>query len=667
MEFLKSFILKHFELFFICSLIISVAAINSFIVQKIAFLNFYYLPVIVSGYYLGRRNTVLSALLCIVFNVLYFVLFPDHFTVDSSRQEVIIHLVLWGSFLIIAGAVVGGLQEKLLRETKKALGLNQVLTERQEELRQANLSLEKNTGDLENEVSQRTSELEYSRNMLEIMKGKVEDALYSTMDATVAKLIIEGRLRDEKRKISVMFTDLTGFTAYSETRQPELVTRDLNRYFSDMEKIMFAYNAHIDKYQGDGIMCEFGTPLDFAHYRLMAVVCALKMQEKMMSQSYPWRMRIGIASGTAIVGLIGAKRQAYTTIGDVVNLSSRLEHACTPGTILIDSNTMEGVRPFIDVKLKHEVKLSDSLVTGIQKKISLLTKKLETDKAHIKADIYHQLGQLNLAIMEIDKALFCFSQALHLKPEDNTLKIAFAEATMQKESSRISVKGKSRRIAAYEVVGIKDALQDREKITATFYNKYKAVEKFINIPDDVILPSEVLDGRVGHGKVVGLLSYAIADELGIQSQQQKKTILQAGFLADVGLEGVPHHLLNRSKGSLSSDEYQELLRHGVESTRILKKHGYHEEELLNIIYHSHEKYDGSGFPSGLNGKNIPVGSRIIAVADTYDTLTSWHSGRERWDMKVAFYELQHSAQKGDFDPEVVQALIAVLREKTAAA
>ncbi len=631
--------------------------------QKIAFLNFYYLPVIVSGYYLGRRNTILSALLCVALNIFYFLAFPDYSLTNADRQEVITHLVLWGIFLVSAGAVVGGLQEKLLQETEKARQLNEVFLKQQEELRQANLALQKNTRNLEGEVSQRTTELEDSRNMLEVMKGKVEDALYSTMDATVAKLVIEGRLRDEKRKISVMFTDLTDFTAYSEIRQPELVTKDLNRYFSKMEQIMFAYNAHIDKYQGDGIMCEFGTPLDFTHYRLMAVVCAIKMQEEMRSQSYPWQMRIGIASGLAIVGLIGAQRQAYTTIGDVVNLASRLENACSPGAILIDSSTMEGVRPFIDVKLKHEVQLSNSLVKGIQKKISLLEEQLKTeDNDHIKANIYHQIGQLNLAVMELDKALSCFSQALHLQPEDNAIKISFAEATMQKESNCMAVKGKSQRIAAYEVLGIKDALLDRDKITAVFHHKYSSVEKLINIPDDVILPSEVLDGCIGHGKVVALLSYAIAEQLNIQSEQKKEVILRAGFLADAGLEGIPHHLLNRSKGSLSSDEYQEFLRHGVESTRILKKNGYHDDELLTIIYHSHEKYDGSGFPDGLSGKNIPIGSRIVAVADAYDTLTSWHASRERWDMTVAFYELQHGVKKGDFDPEVVQALIMVLRE-----
>ncbi|MCI5210596.1 MAG: adenylate/guanylate cyclase domain-containing protein [Candidatus Electrothrix sp. ATG2] len=68
----------------------------------------------------------------------------------------------------------------------------------------------------------------------------------------------------------------------------------------------------------------------------MAVVCAVKMQERIAAKNYPWKMRIGIASGMAIVGLIGAERQSYTTIGDVVNLASRFEKAAPPGSILIE-------------------------------------------------------------------------------------------------------------------------------------------------------------------------------------------------------------------------------------------------------------------------------------------------------------------------------------------
>ncbi len=661
MKFIKVFIIKNFEAFFILSLIVSIALINFFVLQELAFLHFYFLPVIVSGYYLGWRRTVLSAFLCIVLITLYFLLYPGHFTTESTRQEVVLHLVTWGSFLILAGAVVGRLKERLQRETLTTRELNQELLGKQEELSLANQSLAEDTDNLEKMVAQKTADLEESRNILEVMKGKVEKALYSTMDASVAKLIIEGRLRDEKKNISVMFTDLAGFTSYSEMRQPEVVIRDLNRYFGEMEEIMFAYNAHIDKYQGDGIMCEFGTPVDLANYRLMAVVCAIKMQEKMATKKYPWKMRIGIASGLAIVGLIGAQRQAYTTIGDVVNLASRFEKAAAPGLILIDNNTLEGVRPFVDVELKHDINLSDSLVREVQAKIKEKSELLQEGNDHVKANLYHQIGQLHLAIMEPEEAVTSFEQALLLKPEDTNFKIAFAEATLQKDNyCKIQVKGKSERVAAYEVIGLKDALQDQNKLPPVFSEKYKDVVELIGIPEGFILPSEVLDGRVGHGKVVALLSYAIAGELGIESEQMKIKILQAGFLADVGLEAVPRYLLNRSKGGLSSDEYQKYMCHCIESTRILKRNGFEDKQLLDMIYYSHEKYDGNGFPDGLRGEKIPIGARIIAVADTYNTLTSWHPRRERWNIEVAFDELQSEAEKGYFDVEVVQALIKVL-------
>lgn len=120
------------------------------------------------------------------------------------------------------------------------------------------------------------------------------------MDSAVVNLMIEGRLRTEKRNMSVMFTDLVAFTTYSEQTAPETVVADINRYLQDMEPVLFAYRGQIDKYMGDGIMCEFGAPLDYPTHRLMAVVAATKMQEVMKWNKHPWQMRIGIASGSAI-------------------------------------------------------------------------------------------------------------------------------------------------------------------------------------------------------------------------------------------------------------------------------------------------------------------------------------------------------------------------------
>ena len=354
MEQLKAYLLKNFEQVFVLVVLVATAFINYFIPQKISFLNFYFLPIILMGYYLGRRRAMLGAFLCVLLVTGYVLLFPDAFHMGNTLMDTYLHMASWGGFLIIAGAVVGQLQEKLSGQIETSLNLNRDLECKREELDIANVSLKEYSDDLELKVKERTEALESAKRSIETSKGKVEDALYSTMDASVVNLIIEGRLRNEKREVSVMFSDLTSFTSYSEEHPSEVVIRDLNRYLAEMEPILMQYRGHIDKYMGDGIMVEFGAPIDFETYRLLAVLAGMKMQEKMAASDFPWNMRIGIGSGSTITGLIGHKRQTYTAIGDVVNLASRLETMCTPGKVTIDKHTYEGVKQFIDAKRIRE-------------------------------------------------------------------------------------------------------------------------------------------------------------------------------------------------------------------------------------------------------------------------------------------------------------------------
>src|SRR4029453_15632561 len=219
-------------------------------------------PIILAGYFLGRRTAVLGALLCALMIAVYVVLFPEAFSVRSESLDVYTHIAAWAGFLILAGAVVGRLQEKLAGQMLNTTTLNAELRQREEALTTANQTLKDYGDNLETRVHERTEELEESKRAVEAMKTKVEDTLYATMDSAVANLIIEGRLRTEKRNVAVMFSGLSGFTNYSEERPPELVIRDLNRYLGDIEPIIMAYRGHIDKYMGDGTMCEFGAPLD---------------------------------------------------------------------------------------------------------------------------------------------------------------------------------------------------------------------------------------------------------------------------------------------------------------------------------------------------------------------------------------------------------------------
>ena len=173
--------------------------------------------------------------------------------------------------------------------------------------------------------------MQKSKEAVEDLKHRVEEALYATMDATVVKLMIEKRLRTEKRRISVMFCDLQGFTQYMEERQAEVVIADLNKFLAEVEETLFAYKAHLDKYIGDGVMAEFGAPVNYERHTLMAVMAGLKMQEGLAYDGFPWQMRVGIATGEPIIGLIGHKRQSYTALGDVVNVASRTKDCYSRG------------------------------------------------------------------------------------------------------------------------------------------------------------------------------------------------------------------------------------------------------------------------------------------------------------------------------------------------
>lgn len=139
-----------------------------------------------------------------------------------------------------------------------------------------------------------------------------------------------------ERDVVVFFSDLRGFTAFTESRLPYDVVFVLNQYFRSMGKIIEEHNGHIDKFIGDGIMAIFGLnePMDDAAGHALDGAYKMHGQLKLMNEflaaelKTPLELRIGIHSGAAIVGELGYGSAAhFTAIGDVVNTASRLEHA----------------------------------------------------------------------------------------------------------------------------------------------------------------------------------------------------------------------------------------------------------------------------------------------------------------------------------------------------
>lgn len=635
----QAYVEKYFEHVFVLLTLVATALINYFIPNKFAFLNFYFLPVILAGYYLGRRKAVLGAFFCVLVVSLYVILFPEWFQLRPSSLDIPVRLSTWGGFLILAAAVVGTLRDRLAEKVSAAQALTDELRQKQEELVKANTSLE------------------HSKRSVEVLKRKVEDTLYATMDPIVANLIIEDRLRNEKRNVSVLFSDLVGFTSYSEEHPPEVVVRELNRYLRDAEPILLAYHGHIDKYMGDGIMCEFGAPIDVETHQLLAVVAGMKLQERMAKRDYPWELRVGVASGPMITGVIGSKRQTYTAIGDVVNIAARLQQNCAPGHVLVDGPTYESVKRFVEACKKRHLPGSD--IADREKERQLEALHLALADGPAGAELYFRIGRIHLELNDLDDALYYFEQALKLDPDNLQFKLAYVEAGLKaRESERIGVKGKRRRIEAYEIKRLKDPLENRDKFQRAFIDEFGAAADLIQIPDGVVLPVEALDGTIGHGRAVAVVAYALASQFRL-SEREKLDILRAGFVADIGKEISPPHLLNRT-GRLTGSELDTVRGHPAESVRILRKMGYENEAMLTYVLHSHEYFNGGGYPDGLQGEGIPLGSRILAVADAYDALTSWRPYREAWERSAALDEIARDGTNRPYDPKVVDALIRII-------
>ncbi len=150
--------------------------------------------------------------------------------------------------------------------------------------------------------------------------------------------------RDEFRDVTVLFADVTGFTALSEQRDPEALHGLMNACFDGLGRIVQAHGGHIDKYIGDSIMALFGAPTAHEDDPLRAGEAALAMQAFLAAfripgsndEGAPFRMRIGINAGLVLAGSIGTEgKRDYSVMGDAVNTASRLESQAEPGSILV--------------------------------------------------------------------------------------------------------------------------------------------------------------------------------------------------------------------------------------------------------------------------------------------------------------------------------------------
>lgn len=163
---------------------------------------------------------------------------------------------------------------------------------------------------------------------------------------------------------------------------------------------------------------------------------------------------------------------------------------------------------------------------------------------------------------------------------------------------------------------------------------------------------------MGHSEKVAEYARLIAERMGL-SEQEIDLVYLCGIVHDIGKIGVPENILNKP-GPLSPEEFGTMRFHPVRGADILA-HISWLNDVVPVIESHHERYDGRGYPRGLRGEEIPLLSRILAVADAFDAMTSDRSYRKALPLRKAISELKNNAGT-QFDPLVVQVFLQIMGE-----
>ncbi|MGA8534256.1 MAG: adenylate/guanylate cyclase domain-containing protein [Candidatus Tumulicola sp.] len=171
-------------------------------------------------------------------------------------------------------------------------------------------------------------------------------------------------LRGKRVKATIFYSDIRGFTSMSETMTPEAIYEQLNEYFEEMCKIVFAHGGYVDKFIGDCVMAVFSAPYQTPDDARNAVTSAVEQQAKILELSERWKAEgkqqftvgMGVNTGEVVMGNLGASsRMNYTVIGDNVNVAARLYNVAKGGEIIISETTYAECREIVDVEPREPV------------------------------------------------------------------------------------------------------------------------------------------------------------------------------------------------------------------------------------------------------------------------------------------------------------------------
>lgn len=211
---------------------------------------------------------------------------------------------------------------------------------------------------LQTRVDAQVKELEQTTRMQRYLSPQLAESILS--GETDVELI------SQRQNLTILFSDIRGFTSMSERMEPEELVDLLNQYLTEMTEIVFKNGGTLDKYIGDAIMVFFGNPIPYEDHAERAVRTALEMRARLAELQPRWvagdaallNIGVGITTGYVTVGNIGSPaRLEYTVLGNQVNLASRLADSAQGGQILINERTLVAVRELVDSQEIEQLQL----------------------------------------------------------------------------------------------------------------------------------------------------------------------------------------------------------------------------------------------------------------------------------------------------------------------
>jgi adenylate cyclase len=261
-------------------------------------------------------------------------------------------------------------------------------------------------------------------------KSRLRHTFQHYLDASVMEQVLEHperlKLGGERKELTVLFSDIRGFTSLSEQMSPERLVTFINQYLTPMTGVVFAHGGTLDKYIGDAIMCFWGAPVDQPDHALRACRAALGFLDKLEGLKAHWRaaglpevdIGVGINTGPMNVGHMGTEsRFNYTVMGDAVNLGSRLEGLNKEyGTrILISEGTYLQVREHVVARRLGAVRVKGKLQPSALYELRALGTATGADADAIRL---FEEGVDRFTARDWDAAEACFLRTLEVWKDD---------------------------------------------------------------------------------------------------------------------------------------------------------------------------------------------------------------------------------------------------------